>query len=93
VWHLGVVLLDVELDQGAEPLERVQGVEVEPLVLERAPEGFDHRIREGEIDLGKHAVETRGQRGVMHGGVHVFDTGVRVEQRSAGRDEMLASGE
>jgi hypothetical protein len=31
VWHLGVVLLDVEFDQGPETLEGIQGVEIEPL--------------------------------------------------------------
>jgi len=50
--YLGVVLLDVEFDEGAEPLDRVQGVEVEPLVLERAPESLNHRVREGDLDLG-----------------------------------------
>ena len=28
VWHLGVVLLDVEVDQGAETLDGIRGVEV-----------------------------------------------------------------
>jgi hypothetical protein len=37
---------------------------------------------------------TSGTRqGVIHGGVHILDTGVGVEQWSAGRNEMLASGE
>jgi hypothetical protein len=34
--HPGVVLLDVELHQGAESGKRVERVEVEPAVLERA---------------------------------------------------------
>ena len=70
MWHLGVVLLDVGFDQGLETLDRVQGVEAEPLVFERTLEGFDHRVREGDIDLRKHTVQTGGQQGVIHGGVH-----------------------
>jgi hypothetical protein len=53
VWHLVVVLLDVECDQGPEALERVQGVEIELLVLERTPERLDHRVGEGDLDLGQ----------------------------------------
>ena len=85
MWHLGVVLVDVEFDEGAEPLDRVQGVEVEPLVFERTPEGFEHRVREGDTDLGKHAVQTGGQQGVIHGGE---DSGSTVELDD-GLEEVL----
>ena len=55
MWHLGVVLLDVELHQGAEPSKRVERVEVETRMLQRAPEGFDHRFGKGNLDLREHA--------------------------------------
>ena len=80
-------------DQGAEALDRVQGVEVEPLVLQRPPEGFNHRVREGDVDLGEHALEAGAEQRLAHGAVDVLDTRVGVEQWSSGRDEMLASGE
>ena len=44
VRHLRVVLLDVECNQGPEALDGIQGVELEPLVLERTPERFNHRV-------------------------------------------------
>jgi len=38
VWHLGIVLLDVERNEGSEAFDGIQRVEVQPLVLERTPE-------------------------------------------------------
>jgi hypothetical protein len=55
--HLGVVLLNLERDQGVQMLDRVQRVEVQPLMPQRAPECLNHRVREGDIDLGYSIVE------------------------------------
>ena len=44
MWHLGVVLLDVERNEGSEALDGVQRVEVQPLVLERTPQRLNHRV-------------------------------------------------
>ena len=49
--HLGVVLLDEEGDQRLEVSHGVERVEIEPLMLERAPPGLDDRIRPGDLDL------------------------------------------
>ena len=38
MWHLGVVLLDEKLYENSEPLNRVEGVEVKPLVFQGSPE-------------------------------------------------------
>jgi hypothetical protein len=77
--HPGIVLLDVELHEGAEPLDRVQRVEVQPLMLERAPERFDHRIREGNVNLRKDAVQACTEQRGVHRVVDVLDAGVGVQ--------------
>jgi len=51
--HLRVVLVDVEFHQRANPRHRVQGVQEQPLVLQRPPIGLDsrlYRVREGAIE-------------------------------------------
>src|ERR1019366_5470763 len=56
MWHLGVVLFDEERDENAKPLNRVEGVEVEPLVFQRTPERLDHRVGIGNIELCEDAL-------------------------------------
>ncbi len=51
VRHDGVVLLDEVRNQVAHRRDGIEGVEVEPLVLERSPEGFNHGVRVRNLDL------------------------------------------
>ena len=72
-------------------LDGVEGIEVEPLMLEGAPPRLDHRVRFGDLDLGEDAVEAFGQE--VDGGVDVLDAGVghdRDRRPCAGGIEMLA---
>ena len=48
MWHLGVVLFDGEFYEVAEPLYRVEGVEVKPLVFQRLSEKATMEIRDAE---------------------------------------------
>lgn len=57
-------------------LDGVEGVEVEPLMLEGSPPRLDHRVRFGDLDLGENAVEAFGQEDSVDGGVDVLDAGV-----------------
>jgi hypothetical protein len=75
--HLGVVLPDEERDQGADAFEGVERVEEQPPMFQRAPPGFDHRVRFGDLDLGEDPVKAFGKKGRVDGGVDVLDTGVR----------------
>ena len=75
--HLGVVLPDEERDQSADSFDGVEGVKEQPLMFQRAPPRFDHRVRFGDLDLGEDAVKASGQKGRVDGGVDVLDAGVR----------------
>jgi hypothetical protein len=57
MWHLGVGPFDEERHENAKPLNRVEGVEVEPLVFQRTPERLDHRVGIGNIDLCEDALQ------------------------------------
>ena len=48
-----VVLLDIEGDQLPNGRNAVERVEIQPLVLEDSPPGFDERVRELDLRLGK----------------------------------------
>jgi hypothetical protein len=48
----GVVLLNVEFDEVLKGSERVEGMQIEPAVLQRPPPGFDQGIGIADLDLG-----------------------------------------
>jgi len=52
-----VVLLYVERHELFDRTNRIQRVEEQPLVLEYAPPGFDQRIREGDLGLGRDSAQ------------------------------------
>jgi hypothetical protein len=88
--HLRVVLVDVEFHRRANTRHRVQGVQEQPLMLQRPPICLDERIEKGDLDLGKHAVQACcGQDGI-HGAVHVLYAGIGIHQRPTRGHEMLA---
>jgi hypothetical protein len=51
VWHHFVVGCHVELNETTESREIVQGVQVEPRVLQGSPEGLNHGVGKGHLDL------------------------------------------
>ena len=51
--HYLVVGSYVELDEKTESGEIVEGVQVEPRVLQRPKEGLDHRVQKGRLDLSQ----------------------------------------
>jgi hypothetical protein len=57
MWHLEVVGLDEERDQGPKAFDVVEGVEVEPLLLEGAPPSLDDGVRVADLDLREDAME------------------------------------
>jgi hypothetical protein len=61
--------------------------------LSEQGERFDHRVREGDIDLGEHTVQTGTQQRGLHRAVDVLDARVGVQKGPTGEDEMPASGE
>ncbi len=60
VGELGVVFADIEIDKPTERLDGVEGVQVEPLVLERSPPRLYHRVRECDFRLRQDTSEDAG---------------------------------
>ncbi len=50
MWKLGIVLVHVEGDQRLKRADGVERVQVQPLMFQRTPPRFDHRV--GIRDLG-----------------------------------------
>ena len=59
VRHLRVVLVDVKFDHRTNTRHRIQGIQEQPLMLQRTPIGLDERIGEADLDLGKAAFQAR----------------------------------
>ena len=60
-----VVVGDVRCDEPVQRGDRVEVVEVEPLVLQLLPEGLDHGVREVDRSLGDAVVGAGGEVGVL----------------------------
>lgn len=80
-----VVLGDVERDEAAEPGERVEWVEEEPLVLQGAPPGLDQRVGEADLGHGEDALEEARLDEGVDGAVGVLDAAVGEEGRRGRR--------
>ena len=91
--HLGVVLFNEELHQGAQSCEGIQRVEIQPLMLERAPERLNHGVGEADVDLRENAVKAGAEKGGVDRAVDVLHTGVSIHKRPACGDKMLAGGQ
>jgi hypothetical protein len=78
------VLLDVERDQFPDGRDIVQRIEVQPLMLEHAPPGLDHRIRELDLRLGKDAFQEARLHKLVHGRVEILDAAIH-QRRGHGR--------
>ena len=76
VGHDGVVLFDEESHVLANGGLGVEGVEVEPTVFERAPEGFDHGVGVGDLDLGEHMLQAALLEQSFDVGVYVLGAAI-----------------
>jgi len=52
--------LDIERDEPSHGLDVIEGIEVEPLVLERSPPGLDQGVREAYIPQRQHTAQQAG---------------------------------
>ncbi len=71
-----VVLVDIEGDQVPHGGDRVQRVQVQPLVLDHSPSGLDQRVREGDFRLYKDAFQQPRLDELVDRRVEVLDTTV-----------------
>ena len=76
MWNYGVVLLDVECDQLLKDSEAVEGMQVEPAMLERPPPCFDHGIGIADLDLGEYAAQLSETKKVVDLAIDVLDARV-----------------
>jgi hypothetical protein len=76
MWNYGVVLLDVECDQLLKDSEAVEGMQVEPAMLERPPPCFDHGIGIADLDLGEYAAQLSETKKVVDLVIDVLDARV-----------------
>ena len=60
MWEVGVVLVDIERHQLPDCGNRVEGVQIQPLVLEHSPPGLDQRVGECDFRLCKNAFQQSG---------------------------------
>ncbi len=82
MWHDLFVRLHVQRDQAPQPGLALQTMEIEPRILERAPEGFDHRVRIGDINLSRNAFKVGTAQLVIDISVHVLATRIGHDKRS-----------
>ena len=52
-----IVLVDIEGDQVPHGGDRIERVQVQPLVLDHSPPGLDQRVRESDFRLCKNAFQ------------------------------------
>ncbi len=98
--HDGVVLLDVEANEPFHGGESIELVQVEPVMFERSPPGFDHGVRKGDLDLGEETAEPAESEEGVHLAIDILDTRVgedggrcAVRGKVGGRfEEHVASG-
>jgi hypothetical protein len=67
------VFADVERHQPADGRDVVKRVEKEPLMFQRAPPGFDHRVREFQFREGQDPAQHAGGNQGVDLGVDVLD--------------------
>src|ERR1700738_2322915 len=71
-----IMLLNVEPDEPLHRGERVELIQVEPVVLERSPGRLDHRVRKANLDLGQDALEESKAEKSVDVPIHVLDAGI-----------------
>lgn len=74
-----VVFRDVERDESLKRRNRVERVEIEPLMLQRSPPGLNHGVREGDLDHRKESSRNARADEFIDLRVGVLDTGIGEE--------------
>ena len=75
-----IVLLHIERDQFLNGPDVVQRVQVQPLVFQHAPPGFDQRIGEADLSLRQNAFEKSRFDQLIDGPVVILNTAVGQQQ-------------
>ena len=57
VRYVAIVLLDIKRDKLSHRLDRIEVVQVQPLMLEHSPPRFDHAVGEHHVDLRQYPLE------------------------------------
>ena len=70
------MFINVERDQFLKRADRVEHVQVQPLVFQRAPPRFDERVGEGDLRPGEKASKEARFNELVDGAVEVFDAAV-----------------
>ena len=76
-----VVLVDVVFDQRLQRADRIERVQVEPLVLEDSPPRLDEGVGERDLGLGQKSPQESGLDQFVDGSVEVLDTTVGEQGR------------
>ena len=74
--HLALVGLNEKIHEGPKSFHGIERVQVEPVVFKRAPKGFDHGVRFGDVNLGEHAAKAGINECGVDGSVDVFNARV-----------------
>ena len=72
----GVVLVHVEFDQLLKCADRVERIQVQPLVFERSPPRFDERVGKCDLRHGKKPIQDAGPNQLIDRYIEVLDTSV-----------------
>ncbi len=82
------MLVDRECDQVPDGCNRVERVQVQPLVLEHSPPGLDQGVRECDFRLCKNALQHSGLDELVDRQVKVLDTPVNQQHGFIRRDAL-----
>ena len=74
------MLIHIERDQLFETADRVKRVQVQPLVFECSPPGFDKRVGERDVGLGEKPLEEPRIDQLIDGSVEVLNAAVNEER-------------
>lgn len=94
----GVVLVHVERDQLLKCADRVERIQIQPLVFERPPPRFDERVGECDLRHGENSSEQPGVDQLVYGFVEVLDSAVGeqgwllVHQTNGGAEKEFGRG-
>ena len=87
-----VVLLDVERDESPDRADRIERVQIEPLMFEHAPPGLDERVGKRDLRHGQKPIQEAGLDQLIDRSIEVLDTSVD-EQRGLGVLQMPRGAE
>ena len=81
MWKLGVVLVHVESDQVLNRADGIERVQIQPLMLQRSPPRFDHRVGIRDIRHGEKPFQESGFNQFVDSAVMVLAAAVGEQGR------------